>query len=197
MTGEFLIEHFEGARVDNGGFKFLTLTSSHESGDLARDFDVFLKRLKRFINQEQIPFIKVPEFNKREDLKHLHILLYCPYVDIEWIRDQWNDIHAAYEVWIEGIYSEGEMRKEINYMAKYLSKSIQGRFSYSRSWFSHLRRLPQLWHAMIIYFFKFFKRQHDIEWIYSIWHEFLSLLKAGKVGGGISNLYDFMVVSDW
>ncbi len=196
LTGEYLIEQFGNGKVNNGGFKFLTLTSSYDSGDLSRDFDVFLKRLKRYINQDQVPYIKVPEFNKRKDLKHLHILIYCPFVDIEWIREQWNDIHGAYEVWIEGIYSQREMNKEINYMAKYLSKSIQGRFSYSRSWFSNLRRLPKLWHALVVFRFKYFVDQ-EWAWIYSVWQEFLCLLKAGKVGAGIGNLYDFMIVSTW
>ncbi len=136
--------------------------------------------------------------NKKEDLKHLHILLYCPYMKKEWIRQQWYEIHEAYEVDIEFVSfaNAKELSKKMSYMAKYLSKAMVGRFSYSFSFVGGLHRLSSLWHAMTCFKFKYFIDK-DWNWVYSVWQEFLFLLKTGKIGVGISDLYDFAMISSW
>ncbi len=217
-TGTQLVKEF--GQMKGWTWKFLTLTSSYDSGDLSRDFDVFKKRLNRYLQSDEyytedlkktgkkpaltddelkmVAYIKVVEMNKKEDLKHLHILIYAPWIEEEWIRAAWYDIHAAYEVDIEFVSfaNSKELNKKIGYMAKYLSKAMVGRFSYSKSFVVGLTRVGILWHAVAVFRFKYFLNQ-TWDWVYETWFEFLCLLKAGKVGHGISDLYDFMVVSSW
>lgn len=195
-TGEYMIKRF--GRVRGWSWKFLTLTSSYSSGDLSRDWEAFVKRVKRHFKLKSLTYIKVVEMNKKEDLKHLHILLYCPYMKEEWIRAQWYEIHKAYEVDIEFVSfaNAKSLAKKMSYMAKYLSKAMVGRFSYSFSFVGGLKRLSLLWRGMVVLKFKYFVDQ-SFEWLYGIWQEFLTLLKTGKTGSGISNLYDFMIVSTW
>ncbi len=210
----------EFGKMPGWSWKFLTLTSSYESGDLSRDWDVFRKRLLRYLQSDEyyteelrktgkkpaltddelkmVTYIKVVELNKKEDLKHLHILMYAPWIEEEWIRSAWYDIHAAYEVDIEFVSfaDEKKLNKKIGYMAKYLSKAMVGRFSYSRSFMVGLTRIGILWHAVSVFRFKYFESA-TWDWVYSTWFEFLCLLKAGKVGRGISDLYDYMVIASW
>ncbi len=218
-TGTKLIKKF--GNVKGWTWKFLTLTSSYESGDLQRDWEAFKKRLDRYLQSDEyyteelkkkygkkksitddelqmVAYTKVVELNKKEDLKHLHILLYCPWVEEEWIRSAWYDIHAAYEVDIEFVsFADSEkLDEKIGYMAKYLAKAMVGRFSYSRSFLVGLKRVGILWHAVSVFKFKYFELA-TWEWVYQTWEEFLCLLKAGKVGRGISNLYDYMVIASW
>ncbi len=217
-TGTKMVRKF--GEVKGWSWKFLTLTSSYDSGDLSRDWDVFRKRLNRYLQSDEyyteelrktgkkpaltdeelkmVAYIKVTELNKKEDLKHLHVLLYAPWIEEEWIRSAWYDIHSAYEVDIEFVAfaNEKKLNKKIGYMAKYLSKAMVGRFSYSKSFMVGLTRIGILWHAVSVFRFKYFMTA-TWDWVYETWEEFLCLLKAGKVGRGISSLYDFMVVSSW
>ncbi len=216
-TGTQLIKEF--GQMKGWTWKFMTLTSSYDSGDLQRDWEVFKKRLDRYLQSDEyygeklkkykkpaltddelhmVAYIKVVEMNKKEDLKHLHILIYAPWIEEEWIRSAWYDIHSAYEVDIEFVSfaNSPALEKKIGYMAKYLSKAMVGRFSYSKSFTVGLTRIGILWHAVSVFRFKYFMTA-TWDWVYATWFEFLCLLKAGKVGRGISSLYDFMVLSSW
>ena len=192
-TGEHILR---SQKKKGWSFKMLTLTSSYESGNLSRDFEIFLKRLKRFWHLRDIPYIKTVEWNKKGDLLHLHIIMYTPYVSIEKIRHIWNEIHHAYEVFIERIKDvDDELNKQFGYIGKYISKDMAKRFSYSRSWLGFLTNVPLLWKAAVEYYFEL--KISDLEWLLRVWSEFIDGIMSGEIPKRFDNLYDFMVLSTW
>ena len=190
-TGERILR----ARQKHGwSFKMLTLTSSYQSGDLSKDWDTLRKRLERFWHVQNIPYIKVVEFNKRGDLEHLHIILYSPYVAVEKLREMWFEIHHAYEIFIERI-PEKDIDENFGYLGKYLVKQMARRFSYSRSWVGGITGISELWKGAVKYFFKL--GVNDFSWLTQAWGEFIEGVLAGEIPKRFDNLYDFMVISTW
>lgn len=72
--------------------KFVTLTYAENCQDVSkayRDFDVFLKRLKRSYPQLDLKFICVPEFQKRGAV-HFHLLANLPYIPKAELEALWG-----------------------------------------------------------------------------------------------------------
>ena len=190
-TGETVLK---ARRRKGWSFKFLTLTSGYASGDISRDFDVLLKRLRRLWHERSIPYIKVSEFNKKGDLEHLHIILYSPYIAIERLREMWFEIHHAYEIFIERI-PEKDIDKNFGYLGKYLVKQMARRFSYSRAWVGGIMGISELWKGAVKYFFKL--GVNDFTWLTQAWGEFIEGVLAGEIPKRFDSLFDFMVISTW
>ncbi len=190
-TGENILR---AQRKKGWSFKFLTLTSGYASGDISRDFDVLLKRLRRLWRVNSVPYIKVSEFNKKGDLEHLHIILYSPYIAVEKLRKMWFEVHHAYEIFIERI-PENDIDKNLGYLGKYLVKELERRFSYSRAWVGGITGISWLWKGAVKYFFKL--KMNDFSLLLQAWEEFIEGVVAGEIPKRFDSLFDFLVISTW
>jgi hypothetical protein len=112
-------------RIKGYRFAFLTLTSSTESDNkyILNHWEILRKRINR--KYGKIWYFAVRETNEKGDLIHLHILLYAPYINVNWISTQWSDIHDAKVVYIEGIPDSEIQSKILGYMSKYISKGME------------------------------------------------------------------------
>ena len=118
------ISKMKSQRIKGYRFAFLTLTSSIESDNkyILNHWEILRKRINR--KYGKIWYFAVRETNEKGDLIHLHILLYAPYINVNWISTQWNDIHNAKVVYIEGIPDSEIQSKILGYMSKYISKGM-------------------------------------------------------------------------
>jgi len=118
------ISKMKSQRIKGYRFAFLTLTSSTESDNkyILNHWEILRKRINR--KYGKIWYFAVREMNEKGDLIHLHILFYAPYINVNWISTQWNDIHNAKVVYIEGIPDSEIQSKILGYMSKYISKGM-------------------------------------------------------------------------
>ena len=123
--------------------KLLTLTMIRvESGDpveaarfLMKSWDTFLKRLRRYLGDDEVQFIHVKEGTKN-GWPHLHVALRMKSVDHTLIRRWWKEITGAFQIDIRAVKSVKGVSK---YLAKYLTKDLVKFGSYrvwscSRGW---------------------------------------------------------------
>lgn len=119
--------------IERGGaFRFLTLTASNQSPDLAQhSFRVLYKRLHRrgLIRG----YIKVPEMSKNGK-QHVHVLFRGDYIDQRLISHWWQEIHHAKVVDIRRVGLRRSKRNIASYMAKYMSKDNWYRYSWNWDW---------------------------------------------------------------
>jgi len=157
-------KHIKGYR-----FSFLTLTSSYQSSsDILDDWAILKKRIER--RYDKIWYFAVREYNEKGDLIHLHILLYSPYIPIEWISSNWQDIHNAKIVYIENVDNND---KAVSYMSKYMSKTLDS-IIFARSFTYSLifPRLAKCWNHFIKYYIHI-KRNINIKDLIYLWNKFL------------------------
>ena len=119
--------------IERGGtLRFLTLTSSKDSPDLAQhSFRVLYKRLRRrgLIKG----YIKVPEPSKNGK-QHLHVLFRGKYIEQVLISQWWQEIHKAKVVDIRKVSYRRSKQNLANEMAKYMAKSTLYRYSWNWDW---------------------------------------------------------------
>lgn len=119
--------------IERGGtLRFLTLTASNESPELAQhSFRVLYKRLQRrgLIKG----YIKVPELSKNGK-QHVHVLFRGSYIDQMLISHWWQEIHKAKIVDIRLVAYRRKPKALASYMAKYLSKENLYRYSWNWDW---------------------------------------------------------------
>jgi hypothetical protein len=115
-----------------GTVRFLTLTSSDAApADIQRSWRcLYMRCLRRGLI---IGYIKVPE-QADDGRKHLHILFRGKFIDQQWLKAQWSQIHNSQVVDIRLVKFKGDARRVAGYMAKYMSKRSAGRYSWSWSW---------------------------------------------------------------
>ncbi len=186
-TGQTL---WQAHKIHGYSFKFLTLTSSPRSRDLSAHWDALRKRLERYWHVKNFAYIKMPEMNEKGDLVHLHIIMYTPYIPVEKLRKMWEQMHKAFEVFIEAI-EESELDHNFGYLSNYLTKDMPKRFSYSRSWVGNMA-VSKLWRTAVKIFFRL--GINDFSWLINTWTEFIL---AEHVPKYLGSLYDFMVISSW
>lgn len=119
--------------IERGGqLRFLTLTASNQSPELAQhSFRVLYKRLLR---QGLIEgYIKVPEMSKNGK-QHVHVLFRGSYIDQRLISHWWEEIHQAKVVDIRLVSYRRTKKALASYMAKYLSKDNYFRYSWNWKW---------------------------------------------------------------
>lgn len=99
--------------------KFITLTYSRDVSisDSSLFFKKFMRKLKKFINYQQINYIVIPELTKKKRI-HYHALMTIPYISNSDLRKLWGqgfvNIRSAYEV--------NQVRNIGAYLCKYLTK---------------------------------------------------------------------------
>lgn len=111
-----------------GLVRFLTLTSSPESGEMQRDWRRLVMHLRRRGWMQD--YIKVSEFTKG-GLRHEHILYRGSYISQVYLSRLWESIHQAPVVWVK---LAGQKRRTAGYLSKYMSKGTSARLCYSWSW---------------------------------------------------------------
>lgn len=112
-----------------GNIRFLTLTSSPESGDIHRHFKALVMRLKR--RGLLTGYIQVPAYTD-SGLVHKHILFRGSYIEQGLISRWWSDLHGAPVVDIRAV--SGNKRKIAGYMASYMSNQSAGHYSWDWGW---------------------------------------------------------------
>jgi hypothetical protein len=115
-----------------GTLRFLTLTSSDAAPeDIQRSWRCLYMRLKRRGLVQG--YIKVPE-TKPDGRTHLHVLFRGSYIEQRIIKHMWENIHQSSIVDIRLVKVYKNPAKVANYMAKYMSKEMAGRYSWSWWW---------------------------------------------------------------
>lgn len=114
---------------------FLTLTSAPGSGNLSKDWDVFVKRVRRggwLRGRKDKPrFVKFHYWKLRtqEGYGVIHAFVRSRFLPVEWIRRQWLEIHGAFEVWIRYVSV-----RDVAYVLGHYLKVQDGRMSWSADW---------------------------------------------------------------
>lgn len=119
--------------LERGGrVRMLTLTSSEEApSDIQRSWRKLYMRLRRRRLIEG--YIKVPERTKEGKL-HLHILFRGKYIAQRFLSRQWKEIHESEIVDIRAVKLKRGKKNVAAYMAKYMNKSLAGRYSWNWNW---------------------------------------------------------------
>jgi hypothetical protein len=115
------------AKRSNDYVRVLTLTSSPDSGDIHRDFEVLKKRIRRKYGRFEYSSVKE---HTKEGLVHLHLVYRGRFMRQQWLSESWNEIHKAKVVWIAKLYSW----KLAKHLARYFVKEGFGRFWTSWNW---------------------------------------------------------------
>jgi len=115
-----------------GLMKFVTLTTSTESWaagkDIQRSFRALVMRLRR--RGWCSGYVKVTEFTEA-GLPHLHVLIRGPYIPQSWLSEAWSEIHSSPVVDIRLVRGQ---HAAAGYLAKYLGKRMESRYSWSWDW---------------------------------------------------------------
>lgn len=115
------------AKRSNDYPRVMVLTSSSDSGDIHRSFDVLKKRIRR--RYGRFEYLSVKEHTK-EGFDHLHIVYRGRFMSQKWLSESWNEIHKAKIVWISQLSSW----KYARHLARYYIKEAIGRFWSSWNW---------------------------------------------------------------
>lgn len=121
--------------------KMLTLTlrsTDYESPEeaaqeLKRGWRALQKRIAREFDGLKIPFLAVFERHK-SGWPHLHLLIRSPYLEWNWLTEQWNDITGSPGIDIRAIRRG---KKAAKYVAKYIGKDLSTFENCKRWWRSH------------------------------------------------------------
>lgn len=111
---------------------FLTLTSSLESetSEQKSHFNALMKRIERKYGYYE--YLKLRTHEGKPQCV-LHILLRGHYIDIEWLRKQWEELHSATQIRIIETY--GKPQDIATYLGRnYLCKHNDIRMSTSKDW---------------------------------------------------------------
>ena len=121
---------FTGAYV-GGSLRLLTLTTSDkardEGKDIHRAFEALVKRVRR--RWGRFEYIGVKE--KKRDRVHLHLTFRGSYMEQVLLGEMWQKLYASPIVDIRKVAGA---RDCVQYLAKYLAKSPQGRYWASYNW---------------------------------------------------------------
>ena len=122
-----VLSGLEMAKRSNDYPRVMVLTSSSDSGDIHRSFDVLKKRIRR--KYGRFEYLSVKELTK-EGFKHLHIIYRGRFISQKWLSEAWEEIHKAKIVWISRLSSW----KYARHLARYYIKEAIGRFWSSWNW---------------------------------------------------------------
>lgn len=132
-----------------GNLRFITLTTSLEAvaagKDIRRSFRALVMRLRR--RNLCSGYVKVLEFT-RAGLPHLHIIMRGPPIPQWWLSEVWAAVHLSPIVDVRAVRGKAGAA---GYLAKYMGKSLESRYSWSWDW---------VWKGFV-----------------KTWHEFLTAMK--------------------
>jgi len=120
-----------GMRV-GGNLKFVTLTTSQEAKAAGRDIRTSWRALLQRLRRRNLctGYVKVMEFTKA-GLPHLHLVIRGPWLSQSWLSEQWADIHLSPIVDVRRVQGKDGAA---SYLAKYMGKSLDARYSWSWDW---------------------------------------------------------------
>jgi hypothetical protein len=104
--------------------KFLTLTLDPQKlngEDSTRYANRTFAKLRSILHRKygkSLSYIRIVEYQKNGNA-HFHVLL-NQYIDIEWMREQWQSLGGGWNVWI----SRASIRCVAAYITKYLTKQM-------------------------------------------------------------------------
>lgn len=107
-------------------------SDSYESPEIHPSFIKLVKRIRRKFGVFE--YVAVKELTI-SGLEHLHVIFRGEYIPLDWIRENWSDIHhGAYEVNIKIL--EGDKKHIGGYLMKYLGKDSKNRYRFwcSQKW---------------------------------------------------------------
>jgi len=118
--------------------RFLTFTIIHTPGGdplkgarlLTSAFRIFLKLLKRRYPKQRLEYLAVMEAHK-DGWPHLHVLARGPWIDIEWMREQWKRLTGAHRI---GLVPVDGVKRLAAYVSKYLGKAPHRFGTLKRYW---------------------------------------------------------------
>lgn len=110
--------------------RFITLTSSDQSpvGDLNKNFNILVKRIRRRYGVFEYCKVKTTEGNGV-----LHMMAVGKFMAFKWLQEQWKQIHKAFIVNIKEVQRKGDYRLA-GYLIPYIGHHDQTRLSYSWGW---------------------------------------------------------------
>jgi hypothetical protein len=113
--------------------RFLHLTSASVdlNNKIHRDFEVFVKRVKREFGKFE--YCAVREYTK-SGLSHVHLLYRGSYMPQKWLSEAWSNVHGSPIVFVEMVRFNS--KRVAGYLTKYLSKDLMNnyRFWCSQGW---------------------------------------------------------------
>ena len=107
-------------------------TPDEAAEDLKRGLVALRKRITRRWPNERMPFIAVFEQHK-SGWPHLHLLIRCRFMPVEWLRECWTEITGSWNVNITKI----DKGRAGHYVAKYIGKDLHSFAHCKRWWRSH------------------------------------------------------------
>jgi hypothetical protein len=118
--------------------RFLTFTVIHRPGEspligaklLTASFRTFLKLLKRKYPTQRLEYLAVMEAHK-DGWPHLHVLARGPWIDVEWMREQWKRLTGAHRI---GLEKPKTKRGVAAYIGKYIGKAPHKFGTLKRYW---------------------------------------------------------------
>lgn len=113
-----------------GAVRLLTLTTAKESDNAAFQEHFRMLRMRLLRRGLLTDYIRCPEYTESH-LRHEHIIFRGSYIDQLFISHLWNEIHGAPVVYLQRVRGK---RGIASYLAKYMAKALQGRYSYSWGW---------------------------------------------------------------
>lgn len=139
LDNEFITARSRGRRMyhrvmsglEKGGrLRLLTLTTAkiEDNDRFQKDFRKLRMRLLR--RHLLLDYIRCREITK-SGLRHEHILFRGSFIEQAYLSALWKDIHGAPVVWIQRVKGKNGLA---GYLAKYASKGIEARTSYSWGW---------------------------------------------------------------
>lgn len=120
-----------GMRV-GGNLKFITLTTSLEAVAAGKDIRASWRALLQRLRRRNLcsGYVKVMEYTKA-GLPHMHLVVRGPWISQSWLSQVWAEIHLSPIVDVRRV-----QRKDgaASYLAKYMGKSLDARYSWSWDW---------------------------------------------------------------
>lgn len=117
--------------LERGGqLRLITLTTASVADNELFQPHFRMLRMRLLRRGLMVDYIRCREVTK-SGLRHEHIIFRGSYIDQRFLSHQWREIHGAPVVWIQRVRGKSHLA---GYLAKYASKGIEARTSYSWGW---------------------------------------------------------------
>ena len=113
-----------------GDLRLLTLTTARQSDNALFQKHFRMVRMRLLRRGLLLDYIRCREMTK-SGLRHEHILFRGSYIEQAFLSHLWSEIHGAPVVWIQSVRGKGRLA---SYLAKYATKGLEARTSYSWGW---------------------------------------------------------------
>ena len=144
--GRFFQRAMTGLKL-GGDLRLVTLTTSEEAWETGLDIRSSFRKLVMRLRRRRLlsGYIKVMEFSQR-GRPHYHVIVRGTYIAQWWLSQIWQTIHLSPVVDIRRIKVK---HRAALYLAKYLGKDRQARYSWSWDWV--WRGFAKDWHDLLVF----------------------------------------------